>query len=62
MKKKEILAIKKSVRLFKKDLEATQKLQQQLNAYRVLYAECLALLTTTIKETESLLGQSLAAL
>jgi len=54
MKKKEILAIKKNFKRFKKDLKATQQIQQQLDAYLVLYNEYIALFTARLAETESL--------
>ena len=54
MKKKEILAIKKNFTRFKKDLKAIQKIQRQLDAYMVLYNECIALFTASLAETESL--------
>ena len=52
---------KKIFRLFKTDLKATQKAQQALSAYLLLYNECMALLAARLAETESLLNSYLPA-
>jgi len=60
MKKKEIIAIKKSVRRFKEDLRTTQKVKKQLEEFLLLYSECITMFILSVAETENLLDSYIA--